>query len=170
MIDPADKQTADLPLEEKPAKRGRGRPATGKAMTPAEKQKAYRERLKQRQASTASSEELARVKREKKEIWNDARDVCADFSKRLVEAETELAKARAEIERLKSGNVTDIPYHVQRKIPGKRSWKTIGGDGPENEPFRDWQAAEAFAKMSIADGSGWTYRIVPAYLPVKEYK
>lgn len=44
MIDPADKQTQQLALE-KPT-RGRGRPATGAAMTPAEKQKAYRERKK----------------------------------------------------------------------------------------------------------------------------
>lgn len=44
MIDPADKQTKPLPLEQ--PKRGRGRPATGAALTPAQKQKAYRERLK----------------------------------------------------------------------------------------------------------------------------
>lgn len=44
MIDPADKQTQAIPLDEQPAKRKRGRPATGKAMTPAEKQRAYRER------------------------------------------------------------------------------------------------------------------------------
>ena len=46
MIDPADKQTQALPLDEQPSKRKRGRPATGKAMTPAEKQRAYRERQK----------------------------------------------------------------------------------------------------------------------------
>lgn len=46
MIDPADKLSQALPLDEQPAKRKRGRPATGKAMTPAQKQRAYRERLK----------------------------------------------------------------------------------------------------------------------------
>ncbi|OHX37211.1 hypothetical protein BJL95_21330 [Methylomonas sp. LWB] len=45
MIDQADTQTVDLFA---PQKRGRGRPSTGKALTPAEKQKAYRERLKSR--------------------------------------------------------------------------------------------------------------------------
>ncbi|WP_426993793.1 hypothetical protein [Methylomonas sp. CM2] len=45
MIDQADTQTVDLFA---PQKRGRGRPSTGKAMTPAEKQRAYRERLKSR--------------------------------------------------------------------------------------------------------------------------
>ena len=44
MIDPTDKKTQPLALEQ--TKRGRGRPATGAAMTPAEKQKAYRERQK----------------------------------------------------------------------------------------------------------------------------
>ena len=49
MIDPAEKQTQALPLEQ--PKRGRGRPATGAAMTPAEKQKAYRERKKKEAAA-----------------------------------------------------------------------------------------------------------------------
>lgn len=51
MIDPTDKQTIALPLDEQPAKKRRGRPATGQAMTPAEKQRAYRERLKAQQSS-----------------------------------------------------------------------------------------------------------------------
>lgn len=54
MIDPADKKTHALPLDEQPTKRKRGRPATGKAMTPAEKQRAYRERLKSRQGEKMS--------------------------------------------------------------------------------------------------------------------
>lgn len=49
MIDPADQQTQALTLDEQPAKKRRGRPATGKAMSPAEKQRAYRERLKAQQ-------------------------------------------------------------------------------------------------------------------------
>ena len=54
MIDPADKQTQSLPLDEQPAKRKRGRPATGAAMTPAEKQRAYRERVKLKQGGSMS--------------------------------------------------------------------------------------------------------------------
>ncbi|MCU9948251.1 hypothetical protein [Pseudomonas sp. PDM13] len=46
MIDANDKATQALALDEMPVKRGRGRPSTGKAMTPAEKQRAYRERQK----------------------------------------------------------------------------------------------------------------------------
>lgn len=54
MIDPADQQTKALPLDEQPTKRKRGRPDTGKAMTPAEKQRAYRERMKSRQGEKMS--------------------------------------------------------------------------------------------------------------------
>ena len=53
MIDPTDKQTQPLALEQ--PKRGRGRPATGAAMTPAEKQKAYRQRLANKSNVTESS-------------------------------------------------------------------------------------------------------------------
>lgn len=43
MIDHLDKQTQPLPLDQK---RGRGRPATGKAMSNADRQRAFRERQK----------------------------------------------------------------------------------------------------------------------------
>ncbi|WP_312913258.1 hypothetical protein [Stutzerimonas nitrititolerans] len=66
MIDPADQQTQALPLDEKPAKRKRGRPATGKAMTPAEKQRAYRERQKAKSGyvDPATVEEIKRMQAE----------------------------------------------------------------------------------------------------------
>lgn len=54
MIDQAEKQTQTIPLDEQPAKRKRGRPATGQAMTPAEKQRAYRERVKSKQGGSMS--------------------------------------------------------------------------------------------------------------------
>jgi len=54
MIDPADQKTQALPLDEQPAKRKRGRPATGQAMTPAEKQRVYRERVKSKQGVSMS--------------------------------------------------------------------------------------------------------------------
>jgi hypothetical protein len=66
MIDPADKQTQALPLDEQPAKRKRGRPTTGAAMTAAEKQRAYRERQKAKssQADPATAEEIKRMRAE----------------------------------------------------------------------------------------------------------
>jgi|TARA_A100001518_G_C1226324_1_gene75748 hypothetical protein len=66
MIDPADQLTQALPLDDQPAKRKRGRPATGKAMTPAEKQRAYRERQKAKSTciSPATAEEIKRLQKE----------------------------------------------------------------------------------------------------------
>lgn len=46
MIDANDKQTKPLALDEQPARAKRGRPATGKAMSNAERQKKYREKNK----------------------------------------------------------------------------------------------------------------------------
>lgn len=46
MIDTNDTQTQPLALDEQPAKAKRGRPATGKALSNAERQRAYRERQK----------------------------------------------------------------------------------------------------------------------------
>lgn len=78
MIDTNDKTTQSLSLDEQPgklsnvtglpderphgvvfppcptARKPRGRPATGKAMTPAEKQRAYRERVKSKQGGSMS--------------------------------------------------------------------------------------------------------------------
>jgi small-conductance mechanosensitive channel len=84
MIDPADQLTKALPLDEQQAKKRRGRPATGKAMTPAEKQRAYRERLK----SNVTDNMHKRV----------AEDLRADLAKALEKIEATEAKVRAEYE------------------------------------------------------------------------
>ncbi|ENK2322363.1 hypothetical protein AB3A67_004959 [Pseudomonas aeruginosa] len=54
MIDPADKQTQALPLEQ--PKRGRGRPATGKALSDAERARRYRANKKKRDDQTSRKE------------------------------------------------------------------------------------------------------------------
>ncbi|MFS4427785.1 hypothetical protein [Stutzerimonas stutzeri] len=54
MIDTSEKKTLALDLDEQPTKRKRGRPATGAAMTAAEKQRAYRERVKSKQGGSMS--------------------------------------------------------------------------------------------------------------------
>lgn len=102
MIDQADQQTQPLPLDTTPVKRGRGRPVTGKAMTPAEKQKAYRERLKQRESK------LEGTKLAYEEAWAEKREVGMKLIKteaRVLVLEQQLESALAEIERLRSGNV-----------------------------------------------------------------
>lgn len=86
MIDPTDKQTQAIPLEQ--PKRGRGRPATGAAMTPAEKQKAYRQRLANKSNVTESS---AATDKDMQYLAN-----------RLADALDEVRKLKAQVAELRS--------------------------------------------------------------------
>lgn len=165
MIDPADKETQSLPLEQ--PKRGRGRPSTGQAMTPAQKQKAYRDRQK-------SNVTKNRV---------DDLDENMRLREQLIKAieRAELAEARAQDaerelrSRDKKANPLEaaaelIQYHAQQWERAKRKWKTIGEENPENLPFDNWREAEKFIKELKRKGSQTRYRIIPANLPVIEYK
>lgn len=108
MIDPADKQTASLPLEQQ--KRGRGRPATGAALTPAEKQKAYRERMKSKVTA-------------KGECPIELREALERLGERQIQLEKELGewarRARAAEQRLEDiekSNVTEKEYEQLLKM------------------------------------------------------
>lgn len=79
MIDHLDKQTQSLPLEQK---RGRGRPATGQALSNAERQRRYRE-----------AQKAQRNENMHKEVAEDLR---AQLAEALVEIEGLKAKLRAE--------------------------------------------------------------------------
>ena len=163
MIDPADQQKE---------KKRRGRPATGKAMTPAEKQRAYRERAKAQQAGAIYTRD-------------DMTDAVRIYNEEIVKLTDELnaALTRAEkAERSNKGNVTkvkrhrdDTPsvlkqYNAQSWDAKTRKWRTIGDSEPDNQPFVDWKEAEEFVKGLLTDGSKSRYRIVPANLPIIEYK
>lgn len=117
MIDPADKQTQALPLDEQPAKRKRGRPATGKAMTPAEKQRAYRERMKSRNVTenAVPSELLEKVR--------------ATAAERIEQLEQQLAAAIARAEKAEKANKRNVTrqqtkrrYVLQWQHPKKGTW------------------------------------------------
>lgn len=102
MIDANDKGTQALPLEEMPIKRKRGRPATGKAMTPAEKQRAYRERQKQSRNQNSDQLKTARLE----DLWPTAVNLgerCQKAEARVAELEKaseELRKTREALEAL----------------------------------------------------------------------
>ena len=85
-----------------PEKRKPGRPATGNAMTPAEKQRAYRERQKKRET------ELEGIAYMYERACKERLEVSMKLIKtegRVLFLEQQLENALAEIERLK-GNVT----------------------------------------------------------------
>lgn len=128
MIDALDKQTKDLPLEQ--PKRGRGRPATGQAMTPAEKQRAYRERQKAQRnelerevhnayATSRVDESVSEDLFEELEAANlqirELKEQLAAAIARAEEAEAQYVKihrklreALETIQELKKSNVTEI--------------------------------------------------------------
>ena len=89
MIDANDKATQALGLEEMPVKRGRGRPATGKAMTPAEKQRAYRERQKQSRDQN-SSQVNGELNAGQAEELRKTREALEALAKRQLQLEDEL--------------------------------------------------------------------------------
>lgn len=108
MIDPTDKQTQPLALEQ--PKRGRGRPATGAALTPAQKQKAYRERLK----SNVTVKGECPIK---------LREALERLGERQIQLEKELGewarRARAAEQRLEDiekSNVTEKEYEQLLKM------------------------------------------------------
>lgn len=181
MIDQLDTQTHPLPLDT-PIKRKRGRPVTGKAMTPAEKQKAYRERLKARQhASQCQAAGVennhSRMKEELREMTEKAihfearaialEKMLQEANKAFSDSEDRARKLLHEICELEERNVTDIPYVVESRIKGRRDWQRVGGI---RETWKNWQDAEAFVKHALETGSESIYRILPAHLPIKEYK
>lgn len=143
MIDQADNLTQELQLEQ--PKRGRGRPATGAAMTPAEKQKAYRERQAKKGNVTEYNAELLdntqkallavckklesqyQINTQLTEELERTEKRASLAEKGLKEMGEEWAKAKAE-----KGNVTKITekgYNVQFKAKGKRTWRSLGERG-----------------------------------------
>jgi len=164
MIDPADKQTQQLPLE---AKRGRGRPSTGKALSPAEKQKAYRERIKGN--VTDDSEKVKRL--EKHLAYVKETDETA--MKRLIEQIDELkialdkevaARKKAEAKLIsvtanRDQKETGKAWDVESCGKGRRTWKRV-----EGEPFESKGMAENFIKGVTLGGSESRYRVIEVSL------
>lgn len=172
MIDALDNQTQALPLE-KPAKRGR--PATGKALSNADRQRAYRERQKaQRNENTH------------REVAEDLREMLAQAIQRaeLAEQEVEVLKLTAENDR-KELALKDLQlrewirraedaerelalrdgekeWHVEMRIKGQRRWIRI----TDKAPFDRKEQAEAFVRdrerMQKEDGLQNSYRVAQA--------
>ncbi len=123
MIDPADQQTQSLPLDEQPAKRRRGRPATGNAMTPAERQKAYRERMKSQREETErelhNAYATSRVDESYSEdLWQELEQAKA----KIADLEKQLAQRNGNKETPKTAPGTGV-WTVRFKMKGSRTWK-----------------------------------------------
>jgi septal ring factor EnvC (AmiA/AmiB activator) len=106
----------------------RGRPATGTAMSPAEKQKAYRDRLKAKgikptRARPATSPDLAELEQLRAYLANYQRMV-DEMACRLDERDAEIRRQRQEIEslesRLRAANNTIERLDQQLEAKGRR--------------------------------------------------
>ncbi|WP_457869310.1 hypothetical protein [Pseudomonas aeruginosa] len=102
MIDPADKQTQPLPLEQ--PKRGRGRPATGNALSDAERARRYRANKKKRDAQPS----------QKKSDNADLLKQLAQAQARIAELEAELASRVTKKEELDRRADLEAPVHPHR--------------------------------------------------------
>ncbi|AOE85549.1 hypothetical protein [Pseudomonas sp. TCU-HL1] len=157
MIDAQDKQTQPLPLDEQPTKPKRGRPTTGKALSNAERQKAYRERAKaQRNEKTEKpAEDMQYLADRLAEAWAEVNDL---------KSKLELAEARADamgnelaIEKSKryGKQAAEPAYNVECKFLGMRVWEKIG------EPTEKHYAID-FARERAERNPGTTWRAIPA--------
>lgn len=107
MIDTNDKATQALDLGEQPKRRGR--PATGKALSNAERQRAYRERQKEQRNENDNSELFKLIEEAKKQeqYWME----------RALQAEKKLAQRNAVIE-------DEQIWFAEFKMKGERKWST----------------------------------------------
>ena len=122
MIDPADQQTQPLPIDE--AKRRRGRPATGKAMTPAERQKAYRERLKsQRNVTESESTHDTKSLQLLRERALSRGKTCIAQARMIVELEKRIADLEKQLLSRNSNRVKGISYRALTEA----AFETISG-------------------------------------------
>lgn len=128
MIDHLDKQTQPLPLDQK---RGRGRPATGKALSNAERQRAYRERQKAQRNEKSEThevpyEEVVAIAQELGERCKAAEaklrvelELGEKARKRVKELESQLAKEKAKASK---AGPTKRRYILQWQDPEKGTW------------------------------------------------
>jgi len=164
MIDPADRQTSPLPLDEQPAKPRRGRPATGQALSNAERQRLYRERQKAQRnenmhkavaedlrAELATAlERIEQLERANRNLQNDLEmknGQIKALSNRVESAETELS--------LRDDNKL---YYVERCSKGTRTWKKIGDGNAMTREIAELVMSDlSAAPIKMGD----RFRIVP---------
>ena len=186
MIDPADRHTKPLPLDEQPAKPRRGRPATGQALSNAERQRLYRERQKAQRNEKSDKhpvpyEEVVAIAQELAERCKAAEaKLQMEISrgektrKRIKELEAQLAQRNEKPSRLNEGmqkiirdvhEVADAiegsTWRIQRKARANGKWATLKGSY-----WNEAQAEDALADLPNKKGSWW--RIVEVKSKVED--
>lgn len=171
MIDHLDKQTQPLPLEQK---RGRGRPATGQALSNAERQRRYREAQKAKRNENMHKEvaedlraELAKAL-EKIETTKAKRDELHDQVQKLLEQRDQLIsecrKLKNELAQRNENPASNNDqlkgvWIVESKRPGSRMWKPCGN--PETN-LKDARQAVDYMQFKSGSGQGEEWRAIRA--------
>ncbi len=127
MIDANDKQTQPLALDDQAAKAKRGRPATGKALSNADRQRAYRERQKAQRNGKEPEVGL----RGALENWETACRNLGAANGRIQELETKIRLLEAQLaKRNENSEIGTGEWVFQYRIKGDRKWNTTGSIKP----------------------------------------
>ncbi|MBY9158171.1 hypothetical protein KUU74_14970 [Pseudomonas aeruginosa] len=127
MIDPTDKQTQPLPLEQ--PKRGRGRPATGKALSDAERARRYRANKKKRDAQPSqkkpSSSDIERLQEQLTQARARIAELEAELASRVTENDEPEAKTWTLQGRSGSGKWQNLAAGLDRKEANRQLDRVI---------------------------------------------
>ncbi|EPM9934326.1 hypothetical protein JQX01_29380 [Pseudomonas sp. AF1] len=127
MIDPTDKQTQPLPLEQ--PKRGRGRPATGKALSDAERARRYRANKKKRDAQPSqkkpSSSDIERLQEQLTQARARIAELEAELASRVTENDEPEAKTWTLQGRSGSGKWQNLAAGLDRKEASRQLDRVI---------------------------------------------
>ena len=179
MIDHLDKQTQSLPLE---PKRGRGRPATGQALSNAERQRRYREAKKKQRNENMHKDVAEGLRAELAEALVEIEllnEKNTELLKQLRKQQDQLAQrnnaeleeAKAQIEELKrqlaqrnekqaeQNDKLNGVWIVESKRPGSRMWKPCGN--PETN-LKEARQAVDYMQFKSGSGQGEEWRAIRA--------
>ena len=112
MIDHLDKQTQPLPLEQK---RGRGRPATGQALSNADRQRAYRERQKAQRNERSENHPVP---------YDEVVAIAQELGERCKKAEARVKELEKQLAQRDEKPKKTYVCAIQKKSP-KGQWRTV---------------------------------------------
>lgn len=149
MIDANDKQTQPLALDEQTTKAKRGRPATGQALSNADRQRAYRERQKaqRNENSEESAEYWKRMHGQCERELRATREALDEICGRLMAAESRLAEL--------SGRKPETPKYwcMRTRKEGTTKWKKL------NAPWYNIEHAKEAVRQLNANSEGWEWEL-----------
>ena len=158
MIDVLDKQAETLPIEQPP--RGRGRPKTGQAMTPAEKQRAYRQRVAEQMNKGNVAEIIGDANKEMdllKETLSRREQLLNEKVLEVGKLKETIAELKGALEKAEKEAIGVTQWRTEIKLNGDRAWTNLGGGLNREEAI---SRVKSYAERGLP---GDKYRAVPDY-------